>query len=38
VDELDLIDPEPGVTRVLTAEGWEGTNYIDPGDERAALS
>lgn len=33
VDELDRTDPDPGVTRVLTAEGWEEANYIDPDDD-----
>jgi hypothetical protein len=33
VDERDEIDPEPGVTRVLTAEGWEAVDFVDPGDD-----
>jgi hypothetical protein len=33
VNEVDVVDPEPGVTRVLTEEGWEESIYIDPGDE-----
>ena len=30
--ELDVAATEPGVTRVLTEEGWEESRYIDPGD------
>jgi hypothetical protein len=32
-DDLDLTEPEPGVTRVLTEEGWEESIYIDPGED-----
>jgi hypothetical protein len=31
-DEPDPIDVEPGVTRVLTDEGWEESVYIDPDE------
>jgi len=33
VDEHDPMDLEPGVTRVLTHEGWEDSQYVDPGDD-----
>jgi hypothetical protein len=33
LDQLEAIDPEPGVTRVLTDEGWEVSIYIDPEDD-----
>lgn len=32
-DEPDPIDVEPGVTRVLTDEGWEESVYIDPDED-----
>lgn len=31
--DVEAADPEPGVTRVLTDEGWETSMYIDPGDD-----
>jgi hypothetical protein len=33
LDDVESGDPEPGVTRVLTEEGWEEAVYIDPGDD-----
>ena len=32
-DEPEPIDVEPGVTRVLTDEGWEESVYIDPDED-----
>ena len=32
-DGLDLTDSEPGVTRVLTEEGWEESTYVDPSED-----
>ena len=33
-DDLDeAVGLDPGVTRVLTAEGWEESEYVDPGDD-----
>jgi hypothetical protein len=31
--DVDVEDVEPGVTRVLTDEGWEEAIYIDPGED-----
>ena len=31
--DVDVAEWEPGVTRVLTDEGWEESIYIDPGDD-----
>jgi hypothetical protein len=33
LEDMESTDPEPGVTRVLTEEGWEESIYIDPGDD-----
>jgi hypothetical protein len=30
---IDVEEVEPGVTRVLTEEGWEESIYIDPGED-----
>ena len=32
-DVQDLDELEPGVTRVLTDEGWDDALYIEPGDD-----
>jgi len=33
LDQPEAMDAEPGVTRVLTDEGWEESIYIDPEDD-----
>jgi hypothetical protein len=33
MDELRAADQEPGVTRVLTEEGWEDASFVDPDDD-----
>jgi hypothetical protein len=33
LEDLQATDSEPGVTRVLTEEGWEESIYVDPGDD-----
>ena len=35
---LDLAQAEPGVTRVLTEEGWEEALYVDPSDDWSLLA
>lgn len=32
-EERDTVDHDPGVTRVLTDEGWEDSIYIEPADD-----
>jgi hypothetical protein len=32
-EDLESSDLEPGVTRVLTDEGWEEATYVDPGND-----
>ena len=32
-DYNDRIDSEPGTTAILTPEGWEVTDYVEPGDD-----
>jgi hypothetical protein len=36
-DVLESSDLDPGVTRVLTDEGWEETTYLEPGDDWGLL-
>jgi hypothetical protein len=31
--DIDVEEVEPGVTRVLTEEGWEASIYVDPGED-----
>jgi hypothetical protein len=33
LDEPNTLDPEPGVTRVLTEEGWEESLYLEPAED-----
>jgi len=33
LEEPETTDLEPGVTRVLTQDGWEETIYVDPDDD-----
>jgi hypothetical protein len=33
LEDLESTNAEPGVTRVLTEEGWEESIYIDPADD-----
>lgn len=33
LEDLEPTEPEPGITRVLTEEGWEESIYIDPSDD-----
>jgi hypothetical protein len=33
MEDQQPTDPEPGVTRVLTEEGWEESMYVDPSDD-----
>jgi len=31
--EAEREEEEPGTTFVLTAEGWEAADYVEPGDD-----
>jgi hypothetical protein len=33
LEELDEVELEPGVTRVLTDDGWEESIYVDPAED-----